>query len=376
LFALGIWLAVLFGLVTMAITVVAAAHERDEISELNLDALTFVRLTFLGFFGVSLVQSLDSLDIRWWVVSLVAVSATMLVLLASQLAAKALSASKFGSSIATKTSGLVRSFDLLFTPLSLPRQEKPDEFEKELLESVDEFGETIVREVMVPRIDMATVKAEDKLEQAMKVFLTRGYSRLPVLGKNVDDVVGILYLKDVTRLLHENPKAIKNAACADHSRTALFVPESKPVDDLLRELQTRSTHIAVVVDEYGGVAGLVTMEDVIEEIVGDISDEYDREIAEFEELESGKLRVIAGFSLFDLGEKFDLELEDDDVDTVGGLLAKTLGRLPAKGDSVEVSGLTLTAERIEGRRKRLITVLVEASEALQAAKHTLRGDTE
>ena len=376
MFALGLWLAVLFGLVTMAITVVAAAHERDEISELNLDALTFVRLTFLGFFGVSLVQSLDSLDIRWWVVSLVAVSATMLVLLASQLAAKALSASKFGSSIATKTSGLVRSFDLLFTPLSLPREERPDEFEKELLESVDEFGETIVREVMVPRIDMATVKAEDKLEQAMKVFLTRGYSRLPVLGKNVDDVVGILYLKDVTRLMHENPKAIKNATCADHSRAALFVPESKPVDDLLRELQTRSTHIAVVVDEYGGVAGLVTMEDVIEEIVGDISDEYDREIAEFEELESGKLRVIAGFSLFDLGEKFDLELEDDDVDTVGGLLAKTLGRLPAKGDSVEVSGLTLTAERIEGRRKRLITVLVEASEALQAAKQTLRGDTE
>jgi CBS domain containing-hemolysin-like protein len=197
-----------------------------------------------------------------------------------------------------------------------------------------------------------------------------------VLGKNVDDVVGILYLKDVTRLMHENPKAIKNATCADQSRAALFVPESKPVDDLLRELQTRSTHIAVVVDEYGGVAGLVTMEDVIEEIVGDISDEYDREIAEFEELESGKLRVIAGFSLFDLGEKFDLELEDDDVDTVGGLLAKTLGRLPAKGDSVEVSGLTLTAERIEGRRKRLITVLVEASEALQAAKQTLRGDTE
>lgn len=376
MFALGIWLVVVFALITIAISVVAASHDRDEISELNTDALTFVRLTFLGFFGVILVQSIDSLDIRWWIVSLIAVAAMTLLLLTSQLAAKSIAASKYGSSISTKTAGLVRSIDLLFTPLSLPKQDKPDEFEKELMESVDEFGETIVREVMVPRIDMATVKSEDKLEQAMKVFLTRGYSRLPVLGKNVDDVVGILYLKDVTRLMHENPKSIKNSTCGEQSRAALFVPESKPVDDLLRELQTRSTHIAVVVDEYGGVAGLVTMEDVIEEIVGDISDEYDREIAEFEELESGRLRVVAGFSLFDLGERFNLELEDEDVDTVGGLLAKTLGRLPAKGDSVEVSGLTLTAERIEGRRKRLITVLVEASEALQATTQNLKGDTE
>lgn len=376
MFALGIWLVIVFALITVTISVVAASHDRDEISELNTDALTFVRLTFLGFFGVVLVQSLDSLDIRWWIVSLIAVAAMTVLLLTSQLAAKSIAASKYGSSIATKTAGLVRSFDLLFTPLSLPKQDKPDEFEKELMESVDEFGETIVREVMVPRIDMASVKADDKLEQAMKVFLTRGYSRLPVVGKNVDDVVGILYLKDVTRLMHENPKAIKNSTCGEQSRAALFVPESKPVDDLLRELQTRSTHIAVVVDEYGGVAGLVTMEDVIEEIVGDISDEYDREIAEFEELDSGKLRVVAGFSLFDLGERFNLELEDEDVDTVGGLLAKTLGRLPAKGDSVEVSGLTLTAERIEGRRKRLITVLVEASEALQASTQNLKGDTE
>ncbi len=376
MFALGLWLVALSALITVAISVVAASHERDEISELNTDALTFVRLTFLGFFGVILVQSIDSLNIRWWVVSLIAVAAMTFLLLASQLAAKSLAASKYGSAIAAKTMGMVRSFDLLFTPLALPKEDKPDEFEKELLESVDEFGETIVREVMVPRIDMATVKSEDKLEQAMKVFLTRGYSRLPVLGKNVDDVVGILYLKDVTRLMHENPKAIKNSTCGDQARAALFVPESKPVDDLLRELQNRSTHIAVVVDEYGGVAGLVTMEDVIEEIVGDISDEYDREIAEFEELDSGKLRVVAGFSLFDLGERFNLELEDEDVDTVGGLLAKTLGRLPGKGDSVEVSGLTLTAERIEGRRKRLITVLVEASQALQATNQTLRGETE
>jgi CBS domain containing-hemolysin-like protein len=376
LFALGLWLAILFALLTILISVVAASHERDETSELSLDALVFIRLTMVGFFGVTLVQSIASLGLRWWVVSLVSVGAMILLLLTAQLSAKAIATSKFGSSIAAKTMGIVHSFDLLFTPLSLPKEEKPDEFEKELLESVDEFGETIVREVMVPRIDVATVKSEDKLEKAMQVFLTRGYSRLPVLGKNVDDVVGILYLKDVTRLMHENPKLLKSAVCADHARPALFVPESKPVDDLLRELQNRSTHIAVVVDEYGGVAGLVTMEDVIEEIVGDISDEYDREIAEFEQLDSGKLRVIAGFSLFDLGERFDLELEDEDVDTVGGLLTKTLGRLPAKGDAVQISGLTLTAERIEGRRKRLITVLVEPGQFLLATNQSPKGDTE
>jgi len=323
---------------------------------------------------VILVQTISPLNLRWWVVAIISVSAMFALLIGSQLAARAVGQSKLGTWLVKRFSPLVRSLDLLFTPLSLPKTDKPDEFEQELLESVDEFGETIVREVMVPRIDMASVQATDTLEVAMKVFLTRGYSRLPVLGKNVDDVVGVLYLKDVTRVLLEDAKSMRKVSAADKARVPLFVPESKPVDDLLRLLQQQAMHIAIVVDEYGGVAGLVTMEDVIEEIVGEIADEYDREPEEIEELVGGELRVNAKCSLFDLGERFDLELEDEDVDSVGGLLAKELGRLPGKGDSVTYSGLRFTAERIETRRKRLVSVLVKAESSFEDAKTTFEGE--
>jgi CBS domain containing-hemolysin-like protein len=254
----------------------------------------------------------------------------------------------------------------MFTPLSLPQNEEPEEFEQELMDSVEEFGETIVREVMVPRIDMATIDADEPLEQAMKVFLERGFSRLPVVGKNIDDIVGVLYLKDVAKLMYAGELAAKTSA--DVARKPVFVPESKPVDDLLRDMQVSATHIAIVIDEYGGVAGLATMEDVIEEIVGDIADEYDREVADIEEIEPGLFRVSARCPLFDLGERFEIELEDEDVDSVGGLLTKELERLPRKGDSVTYSGLVFTADRIEGRRKRLITVLVQASEPLRESQ--------
>jgi CBS domain containing-hemolysin-like protein len=254
----------------------------------------------------------------------------------------------------------------MFTPLSLPQNEEPEEFEQELMDSVEEFGETIVREVMVPRIDMATIDADELLEQAMKVFLERGFSRLPVVGKNIDDIVGVLYLKDVAKLMYAGELAAKTSA--DVARKPVFVPESKPVDDLLRDMQVSATHIAIVIDEYGGVAGLATMEDVIEEIVGDIADEYDREVADIEEIEPGLFRVSARCPLFDLGERFEIELEDEDVDSVGGLLTKELERLPRKGDSVTYSGLVFTADRIEGRRKRLITVLVQASEPLRESQ--------
>jgi CBS domain containing-hemolysin-like protein len=148
------------------------------------------------------------------------------------------------------------------------------------------------------------------------------------------------------------------------ARSAIFIPESKPVDDLLREMQKNSRHIAIIIDEYGGVAGLATMEDVIEEIVGEISDEYDRDVPDVETLADGLLRVNARFSLFELGELFELELEDEDVDSVGGLLTKELGRLPKHGDRVTFSGLSFTADRIEGRRKRLITVMVSKQQDL------------
>jgi CBS domain containing-hemolysin-like protein len=198
----------------------------------------------------------------------------------------------------------------------------------------------------------------------MSIFLARGYSRLPVLGSDIDDVRGVLYIKDVARLLHENPASMDGTPVSSVARPAIFVPESKPVDDLLREMQSTSRHIAIIIDEYGGVAGLATMEDVIEEIVGEISDEYDRDFPDVETMDDGSLRVNARFSLFELGELFEIELEDEDVDSVGGLLTKELGRLPKRGDRVTISGLSLTADRIEGRRKRLVTVLVSKQQDL------------
>jgi CBS domain containing-hemolysin-like protein len=260
----------------------------------------------------------------------------------------------------TKSLRLVlKSWALLFTPLAVPKTEELEEFEQELHESVEEFGETMAREIMVPRIDMATVTSDLKLTAAISAFLDGGYSRLPITNKSVDDILGILYLKDVVRLIHENPARAEKLAAKDVARTAIFVPDSIAVDDLLRQLKLAATHIAIVVDEYGGVAGLATLEDVIEELVGEISDEYDRDLPDLSDLGDGSWRVNARFSLIDLGETFGLELEDEDVDSVGGIVAKELGRLPKRGDSVEFAGLRFTAERIEGRRKRLVTVIVE-----------------
>jgi CBS domain containing-hemolysin-like protein len=157
------------------------------------------------------------------------------------------------------------------------------------------------------------------------------------------------------------------------ARPALFVPESKKVDDTLRQMQLDSNHLAMVVDEYGGIAGLVTMEDLIEELVGEISDEYDRDSAEVEQLADGVFRVSARLAIDELGELFDLELDDDDVDTVGGLLSKQLGRLATTGSSASVFGLLLTAEQIDGRRKRISTVLVQRDEEAEAAPGTEIG---
>jgi CBS domain containing-hemolysin-like protein len=348
--------------------ILATALDRDRLTEDRNESISFLRLTLTGLFGIVVDQLFQPLGLDWWITALIAVLAVSVLLIGSQLLAKALAKTGFSEWSVKKTARLVNSLDLLFTPLAQPKAEQPDAFEQELLESVDEFGETIVREVMVPRIDMATVAADDNLENAMNQFLASGYSRLPVIRNNVDDVVGVLYLKDVTRILRSAPDSLGKATCESKARPAIFVPDSKPADDLLREMQRSATHIAIVVDEYGGVAGLVTMEDVIEEIVGEISDEYDREETEVQELGNDCLLVSAKYSLFDLGERFDLELEDEDVDSVGGMLSKELGRLPTKGDRVVISGLALIADRFEGRPKRLMTVRVEPTEDLREAR--------
>ena len=230
-----------------------------------------------------------------------------------------------------------------------------EEDDRELIHSIFEFGQTVVREVMVPRTDMITVDAALPITDAVDVFHLRGVSRIPVIGEDVDDVLGVLYLRDTVRAM-----AIGSVAtAADVARPALFVPESQKADDLLRRMQREANHLAMVVDEYGGIAGLVTMEDVIEELVGDIADEYDREAPEIVDLGDGRYRVAARLPIDELGDLFDLDLDDDDVDSVGGLLTKSLGRLPEVGATVELSGLQLTAERTEGRRRRLSTVIVE-----------------
>ena len=251
-----------------------------------------------------------------------------------------------------------------------------DRDDQELIHSVFEFNDTVVREVMVPRTDMVTVDAEDGLDTAMGLFLSRGVSRMPVLGEDVDEVVGILYLRDVARLEFEQSSGRASETAASLARKALFVPESKKADDTLRLMQAESNHLAMVVDEYGGIAGLVTLEDLIEELVGDISDEYDREVPDFEDLGGGRFRVAARMPVDELGDLFGIELDDDDVDSVGGLLTKAVGRLPLAGSRGEISGLVLTAERTEGRRKRISTVLVERDQHLIDAQAAFAGDNE
>lgn len=239
-----------------------------------------------------------------------------------------------------------------------------EEDDRELIHSIFEFNDTVVREVMIPRTDMVTLDVDATMTASLGLFLSKGVSRMPVIGEDVDEVIGVLYLKDVARVVHEQTLDAATLTAGELSRPALFVPESQKADSLLRQMQVESSHLAMVVDEYGGIAGLVTLEDLIEELVGDISDEYDRDVAEVEQLGEGRYRVSARLPIDELGDLFGLELEDDEVDSVGGLLTKALGRLPVSGSSAEYSGLTLTAERTEGRRKRVSTVLVERDQAL------------
>ena len=234
--------------------------------------------------------------------------------------------------------------------------------DREMMRSVVELGQTLVREVMVPRTDMVTIDAHKPASAAMRLFIRSGYSRVPVIGEDADDVRGILYLKDVLRRLAAHPEheALAVAGCA---RDAEYVPETKPADDLLREMQTGRFHMALAVDEYGGTAGLVTMEDLLEEVVGELTDEHDPELPEVVEVAPGTYRVSARLALDELGELFDLEIDDDDVDTVGGLLTKAIGRVPLPGAAGDTQGVHLQAEEATGRRRQVSTILASRTPA-------------
>jgi CBS domain containing-hemolysin-like protein len=230
--------------------------------------------------------------------------------------------------------------------------------EREMIHSVFELGDTIVREVMVPRTDVVFIERNKTLRQAMSLALRSGYSRIPVIGENLDDIVGFAYLKDITKRVFDRHEAEQTERVESVMRPVLYVPDSKPVDELLREMQAKRKHVAVVVDEYGGTAGLVTIEDVLEEIVGEITDEYDEARVDVEHLASGATRVSSRYPVDDLESVCGIPVEDDDVDTVGGLMAKYLGRVPIPGSVVEAHGLRLEAEAPAGRRNRIGTVLI------------------
>ncbi|MEV8180868.1 hemolysin family protein [Specibacter sp. NPDC078692] len=248
--------------------------------------------------------------------------------------------------------------------------------EAELIHSVIDMGETMVRAVMVPRTDILSIEQDATLEHALDAFLSSGYSRIPVIGESTDHILGILYLKDLVATLHRNSDLQNQPTVEQLTRNVRYVPESKPVDALLKELQVEHTHVAIVVDEYGGTAGLVTLEDLIEEIVGDIADEYDSVSPDVQTLAEGRFRIRARMAVDELGELFGKDLDDDEVDTVGGLLAKHLGRIPMVGDSVEVSGLTLQAERKEPQRNRISHVIASRGVASRSvASYAPETDT-
>jgi CBS domain containing-hemolysin-like protein len=234
--------------------------------------------------------------------------------------------------------------------------------ERRMIQSVFELGDTPAREVMVPRTEMVWIEDDKTAAQATSLAVRSGHSRIPVIGENVDDIVGVVYLKDLVRRTYGSNNAGRDTKVIEVMRPAVFIPDSKPLDDLLREMQRDRIHMALLVDEYGATAGLITIEDVLEEIVGEIADEYDTdEVAPVEDLGDNTFRVSARLPIEDVGELYDIEFDEDlEVDTVGGLLALELGRVPLPGAEVVSHGLLLRAEggRDHRGRMRVGTVLV------------------
>jgi CBS domain containing-hemolysin-like protein len=238
--------------------------------------------------------------------------------------------------------------------------------ERRLIHSIFEFGDTVVREVMVPRPDMVGVEADAPVDEALEKAIGAGYSRLPAFGEGPDDILGLVYLKDIIRRTRGNG-GDGQGTVRDLVRPAVFVPEQKRVAELLREMQQDKFHMAVVIDEYGGTAGLVTLEDLLEEIVGEIVDEYDVEAPKVERLPDGGVRVAGGTPIDEVNELLEVELPDTDWDTVGGLMFNLLGHVPVEGEAVDFQSLEFRAERVQGRRIRLVRITPKESEPAESA---------
>lgn len=241
-----------------------------------------------------------------------------------------------------------------------------EESEHEMIHSVFELGDTLVRELMVPRTEMVWIEGSKNLRQGLSLALRSGFTRIPVIGENLDTILGIAYVKDLAKRTHEYRESELTELVKDHLRQATFIPETKTASELLKEMQRDQIHLAIVVDEYGGTAGLITIEDILEEIVGEIADEYDDDVDEIEWISDNQARVSARLHLEDLADNLELDLskeELEDVDTVGGYMAKVLGRVPIPGSTINLHGWQVTAERPVGRRHRIATFLLEKAAA-------------
>jgi len=230
-----------------------------------------------------------------------------------------------------------------------------EQSERELIESIIDFGDTVVREIMVPRPDVVSIASDATVTDVVELAISSGLSRIPVYGDNSDDVTGMVYLKDAYELERTGGGG---RSVTDVARPAHFVPETKRVAELLTEMQARKIHISVAIDEYGGTAGIVTLEDLLEELVGEIHDEFDTDAPDVERLDDGDLLVKATFNVGGLNEEFDLDLPEGSWDSVGGLVFGTLGRVPVPGDVVEFDDARLIVERVDGRRVSRVRVVL------------------
>jgi CBS domain containing-hemolysin-like protein len=237
--------------------------------------------------------------------------------------------------------------------------------EHEMIHSVFELGDTLVRELMVPRTEMVWIEKDKTLRQGLSLALRSGFSRIPVVGTGPDNIIGIMYVKDLAKRALDHHEAEQSENIEQHMRPANFIPEIKMADELLKEMQRDQIHLAVVVDEYGGTAGIITIEDIIEEIVGEIEDEFDDGEDHFTWLSPDKARANATLHIEDLADELKIEISEsdfEDVDTIGGLMAQKLGRVPIAGSTISLNGWSVTSERPLGRRRRISSVLIERLE--------------
>ncbi|WOQ15675.1 hemolysin family protein [Raineyella sp. W15-4] len=358
----------------------------------TVNAILFIR-TILEVTAIVLVaRVVMGLELRDWAELLLAIGSMVIVSFIAWGVAPRTLGRQHADAIATRTSGLVVLLTTVLGPIPqlliaigniltpgrgfddgpfsseaelrelVDKAEESDVIEageRRMIHSVFELGDTMVKEVMVPRTDIVSIEDSKTLRQATSLALRSGFSRIPVVGEGgLDNVVGIVFLKDLMKRTYDNPQAQTTEKVSSLMRPPTWCPDSKPVDDLLREMQATHSHLVMVVDEFGGTSGLATIEDILEEIVGEIVDEYDAEIAPVTRLSEGRYRVSARLAVDELGELFGRRLDDEDVDTVGGLMAKLLNMVPIAGSVVRWEGLELVAERAQGRRNQIGTVLV------------------